>query len=389
MKYINIGYINIKFLIPVSGDIIGLIFKFSIINNPKYFVIGDNPFLYNMYVTFGLIFAVFPFLIIKYKSKRLHKITNEQINKSKLYKKLKGDRNILKKLRFKKYRFIFYSTIFDFLQTLTINLFILTFVYNLWIFDIIFISLFSYLILQTKLFKHQYISMILIIILGLGLNVIAYFKLDEKEEDKIKPFEIFIKFISEICFCMSVVIMKYNMEKNYCDPYEPCMWEGVFGFILHSICLTIFCLGGLSANGIKHPEILINYFEQFDYNDLIVALAIIFVHFIYNIIIILTCDYLTPTHILICSIIKETSIYFKQDSNLVLNILGIIILILIAFLFLVFIEVIEINIFNISYNTKKNIDLRLKDEALIEFSSVTTIDVDFELERNIESKTTL
>ena len=66
-----------------------------------------------------------------------------------------------------------------------------------------------------------------------------------------------------------------------------------------------------------------------------------------------------------------------------------VVIILIAFLFLVFIEVIEINIFNISYNTKKNIDLRSKDEALIEFSSVTTIDVDFELERNIESKTTL
>ena len=39
--------------------------------------------------------------------------------------------------------------------------------------------------------------MIIIIILGLGLNIIEYFKYDQ-EENKINFFEIFLKLLSEI-----------------------------------------------------------------------------------------------------------------------------------------------------------------------------------------------
>ena len=384
MKYISLGVINRKFLIPVLGGIIGLIFKIFIRYSPKIGIILENPFLFNMYVTLGLVFAFIPFLIIKYRSKAEHKIYNEQIIKSKLYKKLKDSKNVIKKMKFKKYRFIFYSTFFDFLQAFLLNLFIATFVYNLWIFDIIFISLFSFLILKTKYYKHQFISMTIIIVLGLGLNIIAYFKLGDAE-DKLKLFDIFIKFISEICFSLCVVIMKYNMEKNYCDPFEFCIWQGFFGFILHSICLAVFCLFALSANGIQHPDNLKKYFKEFDYNDLIVCLAIIIVHFIYNILIFLTCDYFTPIHILISPIIKETFIYLQPDSNLSLNILGIVLLILIAIMFLVFIEVIEINIFKISYNTKKNIELRSNNESSIEFNSIHLLNDEPEPDEQSES----
>ena len=101
------------------------------------------------------------------------------------------------------------------------------------------------------------------------------------------------------------------MEKNYCNPYELCFWEGLFGFISFSICLGIFCFFGLSANGIEHPDNLIQYFNEFDYNDFIICLTTIIVFFIYNISIILTCDYFTPIHILIVSIITETYSIFE------------------------------------------------------------------------------
>ena len=52
---------------------------------------------------------------------------------------------------------------------------------------------------------------------------------------------------------------------------------------------------------------------------------------------------------------------------MILNILSFLILILIAFHFLIFIEIIEINICNISYNTKKNIEIRSGKESIIEF----------------------
>ena len=56
-----------------------------------------------------------------------------------------------------------------------------------------------------------------------------------------------------------------------------------------------------------------------------------------------------------------------------LNILRIIIFILIVFMFLVFIEVIEINIYNLSYNTKKNIEIRSKREPFIDMNYIINI----------------
>ena len=52
---------------------------------------------------------------------------------------------------------------------------------------------------------------------------------------------------------------------------------------------------------------------------------------------------------------------------MVLNILSFLILILIAFAILIYIEIIEINICNISYNTKRNIEIRSGIESFIEF----------------------
>ena len=147
-------------------------------------------------------------------------------------------------------------------------------------------------------------------------------------------------------------------------------WDGIFGFILYSFCLAIFCIFKLSTNGIQYPDNLIQYFYEFDYNDFILCISIIIFHFIFNISLILTCNYFTPIHILIISIIKETYSIFQTGSNLALNILGFFILILIFITFLVFIEVIEINICKLSYNTKGNIELRSKTDSLVEYDYI-------------------
>ena len=53
-------------------------------------------------------------------------------------------------------------------------------------------------------------------------------------------------------------------------------------------------------------------------------------------------------------------------KNFIFNILGIITLILIAFTFLIFIEIIELDVFNISYNTKKNIEKRSRIDSQVD-----------------------
>ena len=156
-----------------------------------------------------------------------------------------------KQTRFNKYKLIVLASILDFIETLIVTIFSMNCSYNLWIFDILFMSIFSYYLLKTKLYKHQYLSIIIIILLGLSLNVIEYFKIDETE-NKLDFFEISMKLLGEIILSLNMIIIKYNMEKNFCSPYEICIWEGLIGSILHIICLSIINELKLTISDIKH-----------------------------------------------------------------------------------------------------------------------------------------
>ena len=125
-------------------------------------------------------------------------------------------------------------------------------------------SLFSFLLLKTKLYKHQYVSMIIIICLGLLLNVIEYFKHNDVENE-LNFFEIFMKFLSEICLSLIIVIAKYNMEKTYCSPYEICILSGTIGLILYIIVLLVLNKLESKIYGIQYPD---NFYELFDNYDI-------------------------------------------------------------------------------------------------------------------------
>ena len=213
MKCINFGKFDKKLLIPVVGGLIVLCYKYIVKYNPKYKILTENPFLYNIYVAIGMILAFIPYVIIKCRSKNSSDSSNKAIHKSKLAIKLRVDEHddIFKKKKFARIRFIFYSTILDFAQTLLYTFFTLNNSFNLWNFDILLFSAFSYLLLKTKLYRHQYISIISIIILGLFLNINEAYKTDA--ENTSGAFEITMIFVSEICFSLLIVIEKYNMEK--------------------------------------------------------------------------------------------------------------------------------------------------------------------------------
>ena len=98
---------------------------------------------------------------------------------------------------------------------------------------------------------------------------------------------------------------------------------------------------------------------------------------------------MTPIHILIILIINQIYNHFQPESNWALNVLSIFILLLITIMFLVFIEVIEINICNLSYNTKKNIESRARKESLIEFDSINFSKDEPELDEKSEKNSIL
>ena len=195
--------------------------------------------------------------------------------------------------------------------------------------------------------------MIIIIILGLGLNIIEYFKKDKNDNNKVDPIEIIFKIISEICFCLNVVTNKLNMEKYFCNSYEICIWEGLIDLIVISFILLIINIIGVTISEIDYPQNFYEYIDQFDINDLFLALLTIIINGLYNMSLIITNDIFTPCHVLIVLFINELYYYFQLKENLMLKILGLFVLILLFFTFLFFIEVFELNLFGLSKNTKK------------------------------------
>ena len=156
-----------------------------------------------------MILSLIPYLILKRQIKKEKFNINENSTSGKDTKNrlaIKYEHyNIYKKTKWSKYKFLFLASILDCLQTLSGCILFWDFVYNLWIFDIIIISLFSNLILKTVLYRHQYFSMIIIIILGFGLNIIEYFKKDKDDKNKVDLTKIIFKFISEIFACLILV----------------------------------------------------------------------------------------------------------------------------------------------------------------------------------------
>ena len=255
MGFIKLGKIDKKFLIPVLGGVLMLVYRFLIGLNPKYEITGKNPFIFNIYASFGMIFAFIPYLILKHKNKP------SSNSETQIESKLDSDFNRTEKLldnRYLKLKLIIYSTIFDFSQSLLSTLICYYCIYNIWIFDIALMSLFSYIILKTKLYRHQYISMIIIIIFGLLLNIVAHLKLSD-EDKKIDYKEILCKIFCEVCYSIGMVISKYNMQKTYCTPYEICFWQGIPEVILNIIVLIILNKLGLEILDIKYPDNFMNY----------------------------------------------------------------------------------------------------------------------------------
>ena len=368
MKFIKFGKFDKKLIIPIIGGICRLTFNFFYKKNPKYGILSQNPFIASIYSSIGMILAFIPYLILKHRSESPQFNSIEFSNTSKLNLTLIHI-PINKKINRNRYIFIIFQAIFDFLQTVFYMFFCMNNIYNFWTFDIIFISIFSCLLLKTKLYRHQYISMIIILILGFILNILEHLK-QNNTDNTIGFLEIFMIILCEIFLSMIMVIAKYNMEKTFCSPYEICIWVGSIGLISYIIFLLIINLLGLEIAGIKHPDNFFNLFNHYDIYDFLLCLSYLVGQAIYNIVLLVTCNYFTPSHILIIAIFKEIYNSLSFEENIGLNLLTFSILILIAFMFLAFIEVIELNICNISFNTKNNIQLRSLSEYIEENSNI-------------------
>ena len=326
---ITFGTINKYITFIIIGGIFKLIANLLLFNAKS--IIYNHPFIIGINSGLGLCLSVFPFMIEKSIGLQIDFYSEHS-----------------KKIRFFKYLLILASGALDFIQKFFIFFFLDNIKDNFWIFHILFFSLFSYFILKTKLYIHQYISLLGIIILGVILNIIHLY-------DKNPTFaSIIIIFPGAIAYTFNIVLNKFEIDKYFCSPFEISFYEGLFVLILNLILLFF-----------TNEDNFSSYYDSLDSKEIWIFILLMLSRFSFNIFGLLTVKYFTPSHVSLLLIIGELSFCFEYKNGYKLY-LTIIIFFFLLFMLLVFTEIIELNLCELQKYTKKNITERSIEQTKLD-----------------------
>ena len=236
---------------------------------------------------------------------------------------------------------------------------------NTWPVNIIFMTLFSYWILKTKLYKHHYLAIATIIIFGIIYNIIMDVFTYENITKNYKNYISF--FFTEILFSLNYFLIKYLMHIKYMISYEILFYEGVFELALGIITYII-------TTSINKLDNFIDFCKEIKENPLqvLVIIGLIIINFLYNTFLFIIIDAFSPFHIFLSNVLSEFIVFiytffeFNENYDYTKIILGFILLILCLFMILVYIEIIELNFCGLSNMTIKNIELRARLDSLID-----------------------
>jgi hypothetical protein len=346
MAIISCGEIDQNILYPIFGGLSKLSAEFILLIKKPIFT--EHPFILGIIAGFGMFLSIIPFIIVKI---RLLENNNEKQRKRNKHLIYNDPNRTLKRKFCKKFLLIFCASLLDFTQKF------FSFAYapyikdNYWLFDIIFISIFSRIILKSKLNSYQKFSLGMIIILGIILIIINY-----------DGFTI-ITILVEVMHCLEVVITKYLMDDIYCSPYEISIFEGLFEIIVNIILLII-----------STKKIMIDKDNFYGYIDKLEKLESIYWEIILLIISMLsrlffklfgliTIQIYTSSHIILLFIIGESIFFFWDFKEYYILFLNIFLFVLLLFMFLVFTEFIELNFCGLQKDIKRNIQERALTET--------------------------
>jgi len=238
-------------------------------------------------------------------------------------------------------------------------------------FEIILISLATFLILNYKYYIHHMITMIIYCILGISFDLIlGSFSL-------IKYNYVYIYIIFIINEILIYCYLKYMMDKLYYQYIEIILYYGIFGLIAK---ILIFSGQAIyehknGIEGIIHS--INNYFMEAN------IFAIIFFQFIYflvndalfYVLIILIMYYLRPNYLIISDQIDAyfDIIFYQHNPNRFYTLIPFVFQI---FSILFYFEILELNFCDLNKNTAKNIQMREEKERKPRYSKSSEIELD-------------
>ena len=347
MVFISFGKID-RNLIPI---LVGCIFSFlsRLLFTYKDTILFSHPLVSNIFATVSKYFTIIPFLIIKIKSykakKNIEKRTIIREGTSSIF----IFRDAKKEVTKGKWKYIFLSGIIFFIQG-SILFFTIEVKTNFYIWNILITCIFSYIIFKIKLFRHHYLSIILIILTGFILDFIT----ENLQNDISKHWvQVLLRFIREIVFSLHDIINKSAMETKFCTVYDISFYTGLIVTVLFGI-FSVFDYYFFKFDNFKE------YIDNFDFKEFLVLLGYIITQLGLYLGALFTNKNNTPCHIFIIYVFGQLAYYVGDFSKN--SIIVIICLVFILFWSLIFNEIIEINFCGLSANTKRNIIKRADSE---------------------------
>ena len=364
MKLINLGKCDVHLIYPLIGGISNFIVSFILVFLKDSVEINKHPFILGINAGFGMSLAIIPYIFFLKNSKKSKR--EKIINNVKNYGKLIERYNPL--MKFEKYIILFLCAFLDFLQKILVFIFHYNITNNTWVFNIIFLNVFTSMLSKNKLYKHQYLSSGIMILCGIGLNIIFLYKMKTKD----LPI-LFLSMLIEIIYSLALVLAKYGMDFKFCSPFEITFYEGIFALILNIIFLIISSNIPLNEDfkyndllkiseykGKKYLDNFYTYIEHLDYKEILLFIFSMFGRLLFNLFSHITIKHFTSSHVFLILIMGEiSSLDWSQRSTSEALIIGIIFFVEFLMI-LIFCEIIELNFFGLEKNTRKNIEERAK-----------------------------
>ena len=373
---ISKGHINKYIIFALIAGVSKCFVSIMIYKFKSYAKYNEHPLIIGFNAGLGMSLSLIPLIIVKVKSHREIKIAKLNLNKTGSLKQANtantlADLNYLekydkKKLRIQKFLILLACAFLDFLQKFLSFFLNKLIINNIWMFNIIFISVFDYFLLRAKLYKHQYISCIIIVILGIAATTVGLYQ----EKDNIF-FKLFLCICIEIMFSLSIVLSKFLMDYRSCTPYEVTFYEGIFALIVNSILLAIFTnmpitdengeldelLKLTKYNGKIYIDHFFSAFKEMTVGEVFFFILSAIGRLISNLFGHIVVKHYTSSHIILVLILGEMGLAFKKEQGWK-EIVQFALFCLALFMLLIFTEIIEINACGLEKNTRKNIELR-------------------------------
>ena len=235
------------------------------------------------------------------------------------------------------------------------------------LFHLIFIPLFSKIILKEKIYKHQYFSL-LITLIGYIFLIIPVF-LNFSDEDIIPNI---MNFIQGINFPLFLVLVKNIVEKYYVPPLKISLIIGISTLSINIIGYTIYSL--INDLNFKYFTDIFDFSNVENTFEIIIYFLLFFIFATATqLTLFLSVFYFSPTLIMITGLISPIFMFISNYiideyslTEIILNSIGYLITL---FSTLIYNEIIIFNCWGLNKETKKFVNKRI-DEELEEIKSL-------------------